>query len=153
MVYLRRPGNDRWMEYFLQRMNFLLPSEVVFNEAPVLWVVEVVAGYQEPPRFVGTPSNPNCGCIDPNASLVLNPAAWSDAPAEQWGTCATYYNDYRWQHQATENMSIGRTFPIRERMSFQSSPRSKASCSLSKNLPRNTGLEYLVADGEWLTRM
>ena len=73
-------------------------------------------------RVAGQPlflNNPNCGCINPNKNVVLNPAAWSDAPAGQWGVSAAYYNDYRWQHQATENLNIGRTFRIRERTTFQ----------------------------------
>ena len=36
---------------------------------------------------------PNCHCIDPNKDFVLNPKAWSDPAAGQWGTAATYYND------------------------------------------------------------
>ena len=70
-------------------------------------------------RVAGQPlftKNPNCGCIDPNQDLVLNPAAWADVPAGQWGYSAAYYNDYRWQHQASENLNLGRRFPIRERM-------------------------------------
>jgi len=73
-------------------------------------------------RVAGQPlflESPNCGCIDPNKQLVLNPAAWQDVPAGTWGTSAAYYNDYRWQHQTSENMSVGRIFPIRERMSLQ----------------------------------
>ena len=30
-----------------------------------------------------------------------------------------YYNDYRWQRSVAESLSLGRSFPIRERMSFQ----------------------------------
>jgi hypothetical protein len=62
---------------------------------------------------------PNCGCIDPNKDFVLNPAAWSDAPAGNWGYSSVYYNDYRWQHQASEQVSLGRSFQLREKISFQ----------------------------------
>ena len=63
--------------------------------------------------------NPDCGCLDPNtAQQILNPAAWVDAPAGTWGQGAAYYNNYRWQHQASENMNLGRTFRLRERMSL-----------------------------------
>jgi len=41
--------------------------------------------------------DPNCHCFDPNTTLALNPAAWTDAAPGQWGTAAPYYNDYRWQ--------------------------------------------------------
>jgi hypothetical protein len=60
--------------------------------------------------------DPNCGCIDPNKDLVLNPAAWADAPAGQWGYSSAYYNDYRWQRQASENLNMGRRFQVREKM-------------------------------------
>ena len=30
-----------------------------------------------------------------------------------------YYNDYRWQHQASEQVSLGRSFQLREKISFQ----------------------------------
>ena len=63
--------------------------------------------------------NPNCGCIDPNSNQrILNPAAWVDAPAGTWGQGASYYNNYRWQHQASENITFGRTFQIREKMNL-----------------------------------
>ncbi|MEP6963791.1 MAG: hypothetical protein ABI995_17075, partial [Acidobacteriota bacterium] len=35
----------------------------------------------------------NCHCIDPNKELVLNPKAWADPAAGQWGTSAAFYND------------------------------------------------------------
>src|SRR5262249_32716362 len=63
--------------------------------------------------------NPNCGCIDPRQALVLNPDAWADAPAGQFATSSGFYNDYRWQHQVSENMNFGRRFPVREKMAFE----------------------------------
>ncbi len=72
-------------------------------------------------RVPGQPlflKDPNCGCIDPRQDLVLNPAAWTDAPPGQFGTGAGFYNDYRWQRQATENVSLGRRFTIKERLKF-----------------------------------
>jgi len=54
--------------------------------------------------------DPNCKCFDPTTQLVQNPAAWTDAPAGQWGTAAPYYNNYRWQRQPAESLSLGRTF-------------------------------------------
>ena len=38
--------------------------------------------------------------------------------AGTWGTGAAYYNDYRWQRQPVESLSLGRVFRIREAMSF-----------------------------------
>lgn len=44
-------------------------------------------------RVSGEPvflKDPNCHCIDPNKDFVLNPAAWVEAPAGQFGTSAGY---------------------------------------------------------------
>jgi hypothetical protein len=54
--------------------------------------------------------DPNCKCFDPTTQLIQNPAAWTDAPAGTWGTAAPYYNNYRWQRQPAESLSLGRTF-------------------------------------------
>jgi hypothetical protein len=62
---------------------------------------------------------PNCHCYDPNQTFILNPAAWSEPAAGQWGSGAPYYNNYRWQRQPSENLSLGRSFRIRERATFQ----------------------------------
>ncbi len=62
--------------------------------------------------------DPNCHCFNPQTTQVLNPAAWTDAPVGQFGTAAGYYNDYRWQRQPAESLSMGRAFHIRERMTF-----------------------------------
>ncbi len=61
----------------------------------------------------------NCGCIDPNKEFVLNPAAWSQPAAGQFGVAAPYYNDYRNARLPSEQASFGRIFRIRERMMFQ----------------------------------
>jgi hypothetical protein len=63
----------------------------------------------------------NCGtgCIDPNKDFVLNPAAWSDAAAGTWGTGSLFYNDYRYARRPNEQLSLGKIFRIRERMSLQ----------------------------------
>jgi hypothetical protein len=72
-------------------------------------------------RVAGQPVlnfDPNCKCFDPTTQLVLNPAAWSDAPAGQFGSAAPYYNDVRWQRQPAESLSLGRTFVAKERFKF-----------------------------------
>ena len=61
----------------------------------------------------------NCHCFDPNTNFVLNQAAWTDPAAGQWGTSAAYYNDYRYQRRPDEEMSLGRTFRLREGISLQ----------------------------------
>jgi hypothetical protein len=69
-------------------------------------------------RVPGVPlflQDPNGGTIDPNSkSLILNPAAWVDAPAGAWGQGSPYFNDYRWQHAVSESMNFGRQFRIHE---------------------------------------
>ncbi len=61
----------------------------------------------------------DCHCIDPNKDFVLNPAAWTDPAPGTWGTSAAYYNDFRQQRRPAEQFSLGRTFQIREGMTFQ----------------------------------
>jgi hypothetical protein len=56
--------------------------------------------------------DPNSKSFDPTVKLVLNPAAWADAPQGQFGTSAAYYNNYRWQRKPSENMNFGRNFRI-----------------------------------------
>ena len=56
--------------------------------------------------------DPNCGCFNPQTTQVLNPAAWSDAPAGTWTTSAPFYNNYRWQRQPAESMSFARNFRV-----------------------------------------
>jgi hypothetical protein len=60
----------------------------------------------------------NCHCIDPNKQFVLNPAAWSNPANGYFGAAAPYYNDYRFQRRPDEELSLARTFRIREGMSF-----------------------------------
>ncbi|HEY3825729.1 MAG TPA: TonB-dependent receptor [Bryobacteraceae bacterium] len=60
----------------------------------------------------------NCHCFNPNTTFVLNPAAWMNPPAGQFGTAAAYYNDYRYQRRPTENINFGRTFRMREKMTL-----------------------------------
>ena len=69
-------------------------------------------------RVPGVPlftQNLNCHCFDPNKTFVLNPAAWTDPPAGQFGTAAPFYTDYRYQRRPQENLGLGRTFRIREK--------------------------------------
>ena len=63
--------------------------------------------------------DPNCHCYDPSQTQVLNPAAWTNTPSGTFSPSAAYYNDYRYQRRPSELASFGRTFRIKERMSFQ----------------------------------
>jgi len=72
-------------------------------------------------RVAGQPlftTDLNCHCYDPNKTFALNPNAWVDPPTGQFGTSAAYYSDYRSQKRPSENLNVGRTFRIRESMSF-----------------------------------
>jgi hypothetical protein len=60
----------------------------------------------------------NCHCYDPNKTFALNPAAWVNPPAGQFGATAAYHSDYRTQRRPTENMNISRTWRVKERYSF-----------------------------------
>ena len=60
----------------------------------------------------------NCLCFDPSKTIVLNPKAWADPAAGQWGTSAAYYGDYRFQRRPAENFNIGRTFRFTEKVSL-----------------------------------
>jgi hypothetical protein len=74
-------------------------------------------------RVAGQPlflvDNLNCNCFDPARNFVLNPKAWSDPADGQWGYSAAYYNDYRNRRQPDEQLSFGRIFRLRERMTLQ----------------------------------
>ena len=72
-------------------------------------------------RVPGVPlftQDPNCHCFNPAQTFILNPAAWTQPAAGQWGFAAPYYNDYRWQRQPAENLSLGRVFRIKEKVTF-----------------------------------
>jgi hypothetical protein len=54
--------------------------------------------------------DPNCKCFNPQTDRILNPAAFTDAPAGTWTTSAPFYNNFRWQRQPAESMSFARNF-------------------------------------------
>ena len=61
----------------------------------------------------------NCHCFDPNKTFVLNPNAWANPTAGQYGSSAAYYDEYRQQRRPVEDMSLARNFRFKERMNFQ----------------------------------
>jgi hypothetical protein len=73
-------------------------------------------------RVPGVPlftQNLNCNCYDPAKTFVLNPAAWTQPPAGQFGTAAEYYNDYRYKRIPDEESNIGRRFMIKEKFNIE----------------------------------
>jgi hypothetical protein len=72
-------------------------------------------------RVPGVPlfsNSVNCHCFDPSDTFILNPAAWTQPAAGQWGSAAPYYNDYRWQRTPSENLSLGRIFRLSEKVNL-----------------------------------
>ena len=71
--------------------------------------------------------DPNCKCFNPQTDRVLNPAAFTDAPAGTWTTSAPFYNNFRWQRFPAESVSFARNFKfdkegrynLQVRMEFQ----------------------------------
>ena len=59
------------------------------------------------------------GDYDPNADFVLNPAAWSNPAAGQFGTSPAYHDDFRYQRRPDEQLSFGRNFRIKGRTRFE----------------------------------
>jgi hypothetical protein len=59
------------------------------------------------------------GPLDPTTQFVLNPKAWSDPAAGQWGYSAPYYSDFRARRTPNETGAFGRLFQIREKMNFE----------------------------------
>ena len=62
--------------------------------------------------------DPNCGCFNPQTTLVLNKNAWAEPASGQWGTAAPFTNSYRWQRQPAESMSFARNFPFGKETRF-----------------------------------
>jgi hypothetical protein len=59
----------------------------------------------------------NCHCFDPNTTFVLNPKAWANPAPGQFGT-ANFYGDFRRQRHPIENLSFGRLFRVKERITL-----------------------------------
>ncbi len=79
-------------------------------------------------RVSGQPlflENPNCHCINPTTQFILNPAAWANPAAGQWGTSSPYYNDFRDARRPSEAMNIGRTFYFKEKSKMNLNVRAE----------------------------
>jgi hypothetical protein len=103
---------------FFQYASGALIAPPLANASPTLSNIDFQSTVMD--RVPGQPlftKDLNCNCFDPSRVFVLNPAAWVNPPAGQFGA-ATYYNDYRAQRRPVENASFGRMFRIREAMSL-----------------------------------
>ena len=103
--------------FFQYASGALIPPPVA-NASPTITSLNFENTVQN--RVPGVPlftQDLNCHCFDPGTTFVLNPAAWTNPAAGQFGS-ATYYNDYRAQRRPVENLAIGRLFRIRERASL-----------------------------------
>jgi hypothetical protein len=61
----------------------------------------------------------NSGDFNPNADFVANPAAWSNPAPGQFSNSPAYYDDFRYQRRPDEQLSVGRSFRIRNRARFE----------------------------------
>ena len=59
----------------------------------------------------------NCHCFDPQKTIVLNPAAWTNPAPGTFGG-AEYWSAFRQQRRPVENFGIGRLFHFTERYSL-----------------------------------
>jgi hypothetical protein len=111
--------------------NWTLAGILTYRSGSLIGVPASVSSNMNAYTFMGTRQNrnnsvnpfnfdPGCHCIDPNRDTqILNPATWQDVPQGQWGFSAPTYADYRWVRTANEQMSLGRIFPIKERLRFE----------------------------------
>jgi len=57
--------------------------------------------------------------FDPNTKFMLNPVAWTQPAAGQFGSGSVYYSDYRQRRRPNESMNLGRVFRFNERVNMQ----------------------------------
>ena len=89
--------------------NFLNQLQIGTGNNPALWG----GGYTFYNPVAGQnyfSVDPNQKGFDPTKQLALNPNAWVDAPAGQFGVSAPFYNGNRWQRKPAESLNFGRNF-------------------------------------------
>ncbi len=85
--------------------------------------------------------NPNSH-FDPTKQLVLNPAAWTDAPGGQFGDSAFYYNNFRWQRQPAESMSFARNFRMGKEGKYNLNVRAEFTNVFNRHFFSAPNLNY-----------
>jgi hypothetical protein len=60
----------------------------------------------------------NCHCYDPSKTFVLNPKAWANPAPGTFGDSTPFFTDYRYERHPMENINLGRTWKIKERMAL-----------------------------------
>jgi hypothetical protein len=99
--------------------NFLYQLGVGSQDNPALFSAPYgLENYVPGQSFFAPGFNPNSH-FDPTKTLVLNPNAFSEPGAAQFGVSAPYYINNRWQRQPAESLSVGRIFRIREKYQLQ----------------------------------
>lgn len=91
----------------------LLPAERVAGQS--IWSTNWV-------DYSGTrrtdPLNLNRHCFDPTKTVVLNPEAWANPGVGRFSFSPLNYGDMRGVRWPTENLNLGRTFRLAERVTF-----------------------------------
>jgi hypothetical protein len=54
--------------------------------------------------------------IDPLSEFVLDPKAWTETNEGQFSSSKAYYNDYRFKHRPSEQISFGRTVQVNDKL-------------------------------------
>jgi hypothetical protein len=87
----------------LERTNFFYALGTSLNR---------VAGVSQFQTLGNGGTDPNCKCFDPNKQLLLNPGAYVDPGAGNFGAGAFFNSNYRWMRQPSEAMSFARNFKM-----------------------------------------
>jgi hypothetical protein len=64
------------------------------------------------------PLDINCHCFDPTKTVVFNKDAWTNVPDGQWANDFSGLRYYRGFRYPTENLNLGRSFRIREKVTL-----------------------------------